>query len=229
MSRDEYYGCKETQCPFIVFNKERPCRKDLFRRPDGSKSKYCIVHAYVDTPDIKFVTCPFEPKFSMPEYMLAAHVEVCPKAMQLKAIHEQPFYSKGINVMNPDLADGFTELGKRKKGKYIEKLHAEIASSHANLEESKDDPLQQKEEQEEKEDIPFWIEFIKKAYNSLRAKYGASHPPLFKVEEQVAEMVKFNEGRPEELTENMKHGNQQTNIVKYMEQSGLLRCLGTTF
>lgn len=27
------------------------------------------------------------------------------------------------------------------------------------------------------------------------------------------------------MTDNMKHGNQQTNIVKYMEQAGLLRCV----
>lgn len=101
MSKDDYYGCAENKCPFIVFNKERPCKKDLFKRPDGSKSKYCIVHAYVDSPDIKFVTCPYEPRFSMPEYLLAQHVLVCPKATQLKAIHEQPFYSKGCNVMSP--------------------------------------------------------------------------------------------------------------------------------
>jgi hypothetical protein len=52
----------------------------------------------------------------MPEELLAKHIEVCPKANQLKVIHQQPFYSKGVNVMSPERADGFTELGKRKKG-----------------------------------------------------------------------------------------------------------------
>lgn len=99
-----------------MLNKERPCRKDLFKRPDGTKSGFCIVHAYIDSPGLKYVTCPFEPLFSMPEHMLAKHIEVCPKANQLKVIHQQPFYSKGVNVMSPHLADGFTELGKRKKG-----------------------------------------------------------------------------------------------------------------
>jgi hypothetical protein len=48
---------------------------------------------------------------------------------------------------------------------------------------------------------------------------------LFQVDSQVAEIAKQKE---QELTDNMKHGNQQTNIVKYMEQAGLLRCVGKT-
>jgi hypothetical protein len=48
---------------------------------------------------------------------------------------------------------------------------------------------------------------------------------LFQVDSQVAEIAKQKE---QELTDNMKHGNQQTNIVKYMEQVGLLRCVGKT-
>jgi tRNA:m4X modification enzyme len=46
---------------------------------------------------------------------------------------------------------------------------------------------------------------------------------LFQVDTQVADIAKQKE---QELTDNMKHGNQQTNIVKYMEQTGLLRCVG---
>lgn len=88
MTAEDFYGCSETQCPFILLNKERPCRKDLYKRPDGTKSRYCIVHAYVDSPGLKYVTCPYEPRFSMPESMLAKHIEVCPKANQLKAIHQ---------------------------------------------------------------------------------------------------------------------------------------------
>ena len=80
MSKDEYYGVTDNSCPFILLQKERPCRKSLYKRPDGTKSGYCIVHAYKDSPDIKYAACPFEPLNSMPEHMLAAHIEVCPKA-----------------------------------------------------------------------------------------------------------------------------------------------------
>ena len=48
---------------------------------------------------------------------------------------------------------------------------------------------------------------------------------LFKVEEQVAEIEKI---RDYDLTEGMKHGNQQANIVKYMEKDGFLQCVGKT-
>lgn len=65
--------------------------------------------------------------------------------------------------MSPERADGFTELGKRKKGQYIEKLHAEIAKNNpTTVEESKEAlSLVQTDET----DTEQWFEFITKAYN----------------------------------------------------------------
>lgn len=45
---------------------------------------------------------------------------------------------------------------------------------------------------------------------------------LFQVDDQVGEIAKLRE---HEITDNVKHGNQQTNIVQYMEHAGLLRCV----
>ena len=77
--------------------------------------------------------------------------------------------------MSPHLADGFTEMGKRKKGQYIEKLHAEIAGG--KTEEQKEVLVQNDDESIEK-----WIEFINAAYTSLEAKYNAQWPQLFQVD-----------------------------------------------
>ena len=66
MSRKDYITVHEGQCPFIITHKIKPCRKARYKRQDGSKSKYCVVHAYEDTPDLKYVACPYEPKNTFP-------------------------------------------------------------------------------------------------------------------------------------------------------------------
>ena len=71
MSKEEYYGFAENTCPFMLMSKERPCKKSLFKRLDGTKSAYCVVHAYKDSPGIKYAACPYEPLNSMPEHLIA--------------------------------------------------------------------------------------------------------------------------------------------------------------
>ena len=85
------------KCPFIITHKVKACRKALYKRPDGSKSAFCVVHAYQDTPDLEYVACPFEPKNRMPKLHLEHHLTVCPKALEISKIEAQPFFARGIN------------------------------------------------------------------------------------------------------------------------------------
>lgn len=78
----------------------KACRRAQYTRQDASKSNYCPVHAYVDTPDLEYVTCPLEPKNRFPKHQLEHHITVCPKALELRKIQAQPFFKKGINFFS---------------------------------------------------------------------------------------------------------------------------------
>ena len=59
-----------------------------------------MVHAYVDSPDIEYKACPYEPLNTMPAHLLAAHLPNCPKAKELLKVENAPFYNKNVNFMN---------------------------------------------------------------------------------------------------------------------------------
>ena len=81
LSKEEYRNVStEGKCPFILERKKKPCRKAPWKRLDGSRSTYCVIHAYLDTPNMEYVTCPWEPKNVMPKEHLEHHLKVCPKA-----------------------------------------------------------------------------------------------------------------------------------------------------
>ena len=72
---------------------------------------------------------------------------------------------------------------------------------------------------------------IDATYQRLKGQYGqeAELANLFDVDEQMEMWDKINvdEGQANKLlTEGMKHGNQQTNIVNKMSESSLLNCQG---
>ena len=77
-SKDEYEAVEPNKCPFMYEHKRKPCRKALWKRPDLTKSAYCVSHAHLDSPDVKFVNCPHEPFNYMPESGLEHHLKVCP-------------------------------------------------------------------------------------------------------------------------------------------------------
>ena len=85
------------KCPFINRLKKKVCRKELFKKPDGTKSEFCRFHAYQDTPDVEFVFCPYEPKNRLLKTALESHLKVCPKALEISKMETQPFFNKGIN------------------------------------------------------------------------------------------------------------------------------------
>mmetsp|Transcript_7837 Transcript_7837/g.9460 ORF Transcript_7837/g.9460 Transcript_7837/m.9460 type:complete len:101 (-) Transcript_7837:1005-1307(-) len=85
------------KCPFMPERKNKACRKALWKRPDGTKSAYCVVHAHKDTPNMEYVACPHEPKNIMPKAFLEHHLKVCPKFMQTSKIEAQPFFKRAIN------------------------------------------------------------------------------------------------------------------------------------
>lgn len=99
------------RCPFVIVRKNKPCRKALWKRPDGTKSAYCVMHAFEDTPDIEYETCPFEPKNRMPKAVLAHHLTVCPKALEISKVQAQPFFNKGVNFF----ANGSTQAAEEEK------------------------------------------------------------------------------------------------------------------
>lgn len=100
-TREEHYSVKDGQCPFELPKKKRPCKQAYFKRPNGTKSNYCRFHAHLDTPDIKFVPCPYEKDNAMPDYMLADHLKVCPKLLHVTKIENKSFFNKGLNFMHP--------------------------------------------------------------------------------------------------------------------------------
>ena len=83
MSREEYIAVPEGKCPFIITHKIKACRKALWKRPDGTKSAFCVIHAYQDTPEMEYEACPYEPKNRMPKFMMEHHLTVCPKFLEI--------------------------------------------------------------------------------------------------------------------------------------------------
>ena len=67
MNREQYTNVPPGKCPFIQEKKGKPCRKALWKRPDATKSGFCVVHAYKDTPGLEYAVCPYEPKNVMPK------------------------------------------------------------------------------------------------------------------------------------------------------------------
>ena len=86
----------------MIPQRVRPCNRPVLKKPDGESSAYCINHAYIDSPEINYVTCPFEPKNRMPEHLLENHLKACPKAKMIQDQESQPFHTKGINYINPN-------------------------------------------------------------------------------------------------------------------------------
>ena len=139
-------------CPFMIPQRERPCKHHPLTRPDGTKSAYCISHAYIDSPDMKYATCPFEPKNSMPEHLLEQHLLVCPKAGQLNKIETLPYYSQDINF-------------QRKKEEQTTNAEEKIEAKAFGLSTKDDNKL-------DHDSIKLYIEVIEKTYANLKAKYG---------------------------------------------------------
>ena len=76
-----------------------------------------------------------------------------------------------------------------------------------------------------------WQSVIEEAYDRLKLTYGSekAFAELFDVDAQMDMWTKLNEqeGRAHKLlTEGMKHGNQQTNIVNKMHEEKLLEAMG---
>ena len=88
----------------------------------------------------------------------------------------------------------------------------------ANGEESKEE--QKEEKKLDQESTKLFLEVIEKTYAKLKVKYGACEEfrDLFTVDEQVDQIEKV----VGDLSETMKHGNQQNNIVKHMIDSSLI-------
>ena len=97
MNREQYTNVQPDKCPFIQEKKGKPCRKAPWKRPDATKSEYCVRHAYKDTPDLEYAVCPYEPKNVMLKTQLEHHLTVCPKREMIRKVEEQPFFNKGIN------------------------------------------------------------------------------------------------------------------------------------
>ena len=108
-SKEEYTLVEPDKCPFVYEHKSKPCRKSFWKRPDGTKSGFCVMHAYKDSPKVKFVNCPHEPTNWMPETALEHHLTVCPKFLQISKVQAQPFFAKGINFFVQSPVDAAQE------------------------------------------------------------------------------------------------------------------------
>ena len=47
------------------------------------------------------VFCPYEPKNAVLKSKLEQHLKTCPKRLELEEIKKKPFYTEGVNFMNP--------------------------------------------------------------------------------------------------------------------------------
>ena len=101
---------------------------------------------------MKYATCPFEPKNSMPEHLLEQHLLVCPKAGQLNKIETLPYYSQDINF-------------QRKKEEQTTNAEEKIEAKAFGLSTKDDNKL-------DHDSIKLYIEVIEKTYANLKAKYG---------------------------------------------------------
>lgn len=150
---------RDDACPFMVIAGKRACRKAILK-----PSRYCVVHAYVDTPDLEYVECPYEPKNRFPKYQLEHHLKVCPKALEISKVEAQPFFKKGINFFRQQLTEEGQQSNEEEKA-----VIASVDSSH-------------------------FAELINSAYEKLKVKYGSvpSFQELFTIDEQMDFWEKLN-------------------------------------
>ena len=59
--------------------------------------------------------CPYEPKNAILKDKLEEHLKTCPKKRELDEIASKPWYSKGINFMNPELPSCFDKECREEK------------------------------------------------------------------------------------------------------------------
>ena len=211
MSRQEYYAIPEGCCPYILPQKQRACKKSAFTRPDGTKSKYCMVHAYIDSPDIEYAACPYEPKNTMPKFLIEQHILVCPKAKELKSLESQPFYKKGINFFNQPLAQGQnegksepktepkTDQNSKDQNQNDQNLNEQVKKSNHEADLSQLSDLQ-------------CLEKIEQGYEKLKQRFRSDEEvkELFTVDDQLDMVDELNEKEgyaSKMLTEAIKHGN----------------------
>ena len=153
-------------CPFMIPGKNRPCKRPLLTRPDGTKSAYCNIHAYIDSPDLKYVECPYEPNNMMPEHELEKHLLVCTKAGQIDKTEKLPYFSAGIN---------FQRIRP-----------VESTSTEEKKEAPKPFGYEQKDDNKLDDDsTKLFIDVIEKAYAKLKVEHGESEEfkDLFSVDE----------------------------------------------